>query len=246
LIQKEALWVDKLRVLVCDDDAAVRKSVCALILELCARLETQAEIEVCSDGAQILEKYDGTVDFAFLDIEMPLIDGLEAARELRRRDREVCIVFMTNHEKYAIRGYEVGAWRYLLKPLERNKFFREMEVPFQQAVQKRQQKVCIKGPDGIYCIDPGQVVYMETLPNHQVAVHTRGEQLTANTSIRALEDQLSDASFFRCHTSFLINFQYVACIGSELTMKDGAVIPISRYRRNELLQRFTAYLGGKL
>lgn len=237
---------DKLRVLVCDDDARVREKVSALVRQLCAALPVQVEISAFSDGAQLLENYDEAANFAFLDIEMPIMDGLEVARELRRRDSGICIVFMTNHEKYAIRGYEVGAWRYLLKPVHSEVFLREMQPPFQEAAQAMQHSLCVKGTDGLYCIEPGQLVYAETLPNHQVAIHLRRGVLTANTSIRALEEQLDGTAFFRCHNSFLINFQYVARIGSELLMKDGSAVPISRSRRTELLQRFTAYLGGKL
>lgn len=237
---------DRLRVLVCDDDARVRETVSALVRQLCAALPVQVEISAFSDGAQLLENYDEAANFAFLDIEMPIMDGLEVARELRRRDSGICIVFMTSHEKYAIRGYEVGAWRYLLKPVRSEDFLRELQPPFQEAAQAMQHSLCIKSTDGLYCIEPGQLVYAETLPNHQVAVHLRHGVVTANTSIRALEDQLDSASFFRCHNSFLVNFQYVARIGAELGMKDGSAVPISRSRRAELLQRFTAYLGGKL
>lgn len=237
---------DKLRVLICDDDRQVREQVGTLVRKLCETLSVQAEILLFSDGAQMLEHSDEAADFAFLDIEMPVMDGLEAARDLRRRDSGVCIVFMTNHEKYAIRGYEVGAWRYLLKPVREEVFFREMLGPFQTAAQSARQSICIKGTDGIYCIEPEQLIYVETLPNHQVAVHTRREVFTANTSIRAVEQQVDGERFFRCHNSFLVNFQYVARIGTELTLKDGSTVPISRYRRAELLQRFTAYLGGKL
>ncbi len=237
---------DRLRILVCDDDAGIRETVVGLVRELCGMIPVQAEIAVFSDGAQLLEHYDKAADFAFLDIEMPLMDGLEVARELRRRDSGICIVFMTNHEKYAIRGYEVGAWRYLLKPVRRDVFLQEMLAPFEAAAETMQHTLCVKGAEGIYCIEPGQLLYAETLPNHQVAVHLRQETLTANTSIRALESQLDGASFFRCHNSFLVNFQYVARIGMELTLKDGSSVPISRHRRAELLQRFTAYQGGKL
>lgn len=237
---------NKLRVLVCDDDASVRETVIQLVRELCESIPVPVETEVYSDGAQLLEHYNKAASFAFLDIEMPLLDGLEVARELRRHDSGICIVFMTSHEKYAIQGYEVGAWRYLLKPVERSTFMQEMQAPFQAAAEAVQRTLCVRGPDGIYCIEPGQLLYAETLPDHQVAIHLRREVLTANTSIRALEAQLDSASFFRCHNSFLVNFQYVARIGAELGLKDGSAVPISRYRRAELLQRFTAYLGGKL
>lgn len=237
---------DKLRVLVCDDDPGVREQIVALVRELCASVPVQVETTAFSDGALLLENYEEAANFAFLDIEMPIMDGLEVARELRRRDSGICIVFMTNHEKYAIRGYEVGAWRYLLKPVQPERFLREMQAPFQEAAQAVQRSLCVKGTDGLYCIEPGQLLYAETLPNHQVALHLRREVLTANTSIRALEAQLDETAFFRCHNSYLINFQYVARIGGELVMKDGSCVPVSRHRRAELLQRFTAYLGGKL
>lgn len=236
----------KLRILICDDDAQVRRSLAEYVKKLGVQLEVPVQIETFSDGEQLVECCEEAVDFAFLDIEMPMMDGLEAARELRRKDSGVCIVFTTNHEKYAIQGYEVGAWRYMLKPLQEERFFREMTEPFRAAVRSLGKSFCIKGSNGLYCIEPEQLVYVETLPNHQIMVHTRRESFTANSSIRAMEQQADPARFFRCHNSFLINLQYVARIGSDVILKDGSVVPISRYRRTELLKRFTAYLGGKL
>lgn len=237
---------EKIRVLVCDDELSVRRQIVSYVEKLCARLGAQAQIWTFSDGEQLVAHCDEAVDFAFLDIEMPVMDGLEAARELRRKDSGVCIVFMTNYEKYAIRGYEVGAWRYMLKPLQEEIFLREMEEPFRSALRSAGRCFCIKGSNGLYCVEPEQLIYAETLPNHQIAVHTRREVFTAGSSLRALEQQADPARFFRCHNAFLINFQYVARIGNELSLKDGSVVPISRYRRAELLKRFTAYLGGRL
>ncbi|HAV28139.1 MAG TPA: DNA-binding response regulator, partial [Lachnospiraceae bacterium] len=79
------------------------------------------------DGDEIAEKYDGSYDIILMDIQMKFMDGMSAAEEIRKRDRNVIIMFITNRVDYAIRGYEVDALDYIVKPVSYFSFARKLE-----------------------------------------------------------------------------------------------------------------------
>ena len=107
-----------IRVAVIEDD---RRSL-AHIKDLLRHFEEENacrfEIAEFRDGDEIVENYRADYDFLLMDIELPLLSGMSAAEEIRKRDADVGIIFVTNSTQYAIRGYRVGALDYLVKPVD--------------------------------------------------------------------------------------------------------------------------------
>ena len=121
---REALVI---RVAVIEDD---RRSL-AHIKDLLRRFEEENacrfEIVEYRDGDEIVENYRADYDFLLMDIELPLLSGMSAAEEIRKRDADVGIIFVTNSTQYAIRGYRVGALDYLVKPVDYASFAETMK-----------------------------------------------------------------------------------------------------------------------
>lgn len=123
-----------LKIALCDDDTSSISRTEAYIRKICQGNTVSIEFYRFKDGAALLDNYPKELDLLFLDIEMPFVNGVEMAREIRRRDTHVVVVFMSNFEKYAIQGYEVGAWRYLLKPVTWERFQKELQIPFERCL----------------------------------------------------------------------------------------------------------------
>lgn len=233
----------KLNIALCDDDARSISQVEEYIKRICREYTVSIEFFRFADGAALLDNYPKELDLLFLDIEMPFVNGVDAAREIRKRDSHVVVVFMSNFEKYAIQGYEAGAWRYLLKPITWERFQKELQVPFERCLAKHEEPLYIKNDSGVFSIPIEEICYITTYKKG-IEIHTVKESVRCSQSISSLEEKLVSHHFFRCHSGFLINFDYIRHIGHDsLVLKDETSIPISKHRKKELMQAFTSYAG---
>ena len=237
----------KLRVAICDDDTVCSAAVRALLLRMGEELRLDLDILEYSDGADLTENYPKGLDILFLDVEMPFLNGLDTARAIRERDQQIVLVFMSNYEKYAIHGYEFGAWRYLLKPVTWEQFSRELRQPIEALAQKHAEYLYVKNSDGVFSVAYDDLSYAETDYKKNVDLHLNGRTLECYQSLTALERELGGHAFFRCHSGFLVNLAYVAHVGKDsITLRDKHEIPVSKHRRKELMEAFLTYAGNLL
>ena len=111
-----------LRIAVCDDSLAFRESAREMIERWSNESGVPVDLHLCADGDGLLSLCAGErIDLVFLDILMPLLNGLDTARELRARDTAVRIVFLTSSPEFALESYDVRAQGYLLKPADEKK-----------------------------------------------------------------------------------------------------------------------------
>lgn len=236
---------DRLKVVVCDDSEADARRVAACASGLCARIGCGVALRVYTDASLLLDEWACDADFLFLDVEMPLVDGMGVAREVRGRDAGVSISFVTSYERYALGGYEVGALRYVLKPVSQASFDAAFGEAFRQALLTRAPRLVIRTDTGLRRLSPAHILFVETARNHRLVAHTDEGPITCYGSLARAEGDLRACSFFRCHTSYLVNLARVSAIGpSSVTMGDGSELPVSRHRRAELLRAFLAYAKG--
>lgn len=237
----------RLRAAICDDDPACIDAVEAMLRQLAQEEDASIECLRFPDGADLLDRYPEGLDMLFLDIEMPFLSGVEAARQVRARDSRVLIVFISNYAQYAIQGYEVGAWRYLLKPLCFERFARELRQPLADCLRRQSDFLCVKGSGGVFAVPCNELLYASTNRRKNVELCLPGRCIECYQPLSALEAQLAGRPFFRCHSGFLINLAQIRQIGRDfLVLRDGSRIPVSRHRRAALMQAFAAYAGDQL
>lgn len=117
--------------------------------------ENHIEFQVTefSDGAEILEDFKKEFDIILLDIEMPRLNGMDAAELIREKDEDVVLMFITNMAQYAIRGYSVGALDFVMKPITYYTFSMKMKRALKRAQKKEQKPLILNLPDGIKTLD---------------------------------------------------------------------------------------------
>lgn len=200
------------------------------------------QIHIFSDGAQLIRDYPEGLDILFMDIMMEKMDGLKAARLIRRQDERVILIFVTNMIQYAIHGYSVDAMDFIVKPVS----YTGLKARLNRAIGRLEKRSCrhieVRSPDGIHSVPVSDICYLETC-NHKTIIHTKEQALHANSSMRSLEEELAGLPFFRCHTSFLVNLGYIDKIQGNDVWVNGTLLFISRYRRKEFLEAWAAYLG---
>lgn len=188
----------------------------------------------------------GHYDLCFLDIEMPGIDGMEAAGLLRTYDEEIPIIFVTNLAKYAVKGYEVGAIGFIVKPVTYGNLQLALDRALRAVTKSSGRTLTIPTDDGVRVVPLRQLVYVE-VTKHRLTYHLDGEDaLEARGSLVQTEADLADAPVVRVGKSCLANMDQISIVrSSELVMSNGDVLRISRTHKRAVVDKVTDYLGGK-
>ena len=236
-----------LRVAVVDDEASARCALKKLLDGLAHRCGCTIECLEYPSGAVLVANPPNDIDILFIDIEMPLINGVDAAMELRKSNDNLAIVFTTAYEEYALQSYSVQAKRYLVKPLSATNFEREIVPLIQEIVSVRNELVRVKSFDGLRVIKLRSIVYLETTPKKTVRFRKVTGTLEARGSLSDWEHCLVPKGFSRCHSGYLLNLFYVRRIEqTEVLLATGERVPLSKHRRKEFLDAFTIYVGQSI
>ncbi len=185
-------------------------------------------------------------DLIFMDIDMPGINGLEAAKQLREHDAVTPLVFVTNLAQYAVRGYEVDAVDFMVKPVRYADFSMRMSRALRVVDRAARRSLTVKTREGLQLFSVSDLLFVET-QGHDVAYHVAGEKLpfVARDSLRNVEGELRDLPFVRLSSSALANMAHVRRVrGDEVTISDGTVLFMSRAKKREAQAAIAAYLGG--
>ncbi len=170
--------------------------------------------------AGITEK-EYSPDLLLLDIFMSGKTGVEAAEELRRQECGTFIVFLTTSKEYALEAYGVDALQYLVKPLDKGRFFHAMEIVFQQMKKTEEEQIVMKvAGGGIRQMKPDDIVYCESQKNYQM-LYFDTEECRVRMTARELWEMLEHfTQFSRCGRSYILNLNHVISVEKEEILLD--------------------------
>lgn len=232
-----------IKIAVVDDEQRERDTLFQYFIEVQKELKQELEIHRYESGDEFLNAYDYSFSLVCLDIDMEGRDGLETARELRMRDKEVTIIFVTNMAQMAIRGYEVQALDFVVKPVNYYSFAMKIRSALNILENKKSRNIVLPTPNGIQKISTDNLYYVE-VEGHYLYYHTKEEKFRQKASMKELEDKLSGLSFKRCNNCYLVNLKYVDCVNKDDIKVGGEWLKISRPRKKEFLQSLANYMGG--
>lgn len=205
----------------------------------------QLEITAFHDGDEIVASYHAQFDIIFMDIKMRFIDGMTAAEEIRQMDSTVIIIFITNTPQFAIRGYEVGALDYILKPVTYFAFSQKVSRAVLKIKRTEKKWLTIQIKNGIKRIEVSDIYYIES-EGHYLKYHTKKEIISSYDTIKTVETAIADTKFFRINKCYLINLEYVEGIKERLAVVHGEELLVSRSRMKPFMQELTKYWGERL
>ena len=234
-----------IHIAICEDDEAYASQLLSFLSDYQKETGDSFKTDVFRDGQQLLFNYQTDYDILLLDIEMPKMSGMEAAKEIRKVDPSVTILFVTNMAQYALEGYTVQAKAYLLKPLNYYGFYLEMQSAIASLKSRNIDYLLVSTDDGTIKLPAGKVVYVET-DGHDLLYRTAsGETYRSRSSMKEADAKLTQFSFARSSVSYLVNLAYVTQVTGDTITANGTALPLSRNKRKDFMAVLTAYVGRR-
>lgn len=200
---------------------------------------------VYPNGVEFLEAYRGDCDVVLMDIEMPALNGYRTAEKLREAGSDAEVVFVTNLSDFAVKGYDVEAAGFIVKPVT----YAALKMNLRKAVARAKDKAGVTlaavTRNGINVIYSARLVYVEVM-RHNLIYHTAdGEAFTARGSLKEVEQKLEGFNFARCNNCFLVNLRYVKRVDEDYVLLKTAKLPISRSRKKEFTDAVMSFIGER-
>lgn len=228
---------------VVDDEKIIREH----IHEMIENQKPDCNVACFASGEELLAAVK-PFDIIFLDIQMDGMNGIEAAKEVREKNADTVLIFITGIKEYVFEALDIYAFHYLLKPVTEQKFTEVFEQAFREAgLRKMHQKkqLFIHTRNKGITIDTDNILYIESA-SRKVEIHTMQEVIAAYAALGELETQLGE-TFYRCHRGYLVNMAHIKEYKSDsITLMGGDTIYLTKKKYGEFVKAYMWYLqnGG--
>lgn len=182
------------------------------------------------------------VDILFLDVNLPGMSGIEFAQKIRKQNKNMIIVLITNTLQYAIDGYSFGAFDFILKPIDHNDLTRVMDRAT-SLLNKRNQALMINYKGDRKKISVSKILYIDVF-GHYIYIHHLSGTEKQYATLKSVQDELPQGLFTKCNQSTLVNLSQIEKISGDDLWINGEKIGISRRARKKFMEKFTLYEGS--
>lgn len=203
------------------------------------------DLQEFSNGLDFLESYTPEYDLVFMDIEMPGLNGMETAKELRKIDFSVLLIFITNLAQYAISGYEVDALDFILKPINRYSFAIKLKRALSRVSKKTEDYMSVKTDGETRAVRISSILWID-VNGHYVVYHTAEGDFTEYTTLKEAAAKVNRGAFALVNRSCLVNLRRVEAIARDNVSIGSVKLDISRPQRKAFLAALSDFMGGSL
>lgn len=238
-----------IQIAICDDDSIFVSKVKNMLIEILNSKEIKAEIEIYSDGEELLKNYKEKkqYDVIYLDIEMENVDGIETAKKIRSKDHEVLIIYISGYDTYFLQLFEVEPFRFIRKPINKTIFREYFEKAYERIIDNSDDYYTYKYNKKTYRLPLKEIMYFESY-KRVIYIHYVGGIDKFYGKISQIEETLRNGKvpFIRIHQSFLVNYRFMKSVSyDEICLLDNSVLQISEERKKSVRQKYSDLLGGE-
>ncbi len=232
-----------LRIAIVEDEAEMRDILKRYLNHFFSEKKVDISIFEFEDAISFIDKYKCDYNLIFLDINLPHMTGLEAAKKIRELDKTTMLIFVTNLVQFAVNGYQVQAFDYLVKPVNYNNFALTMNRALPSLNSSSESILVVDNKRVMHRILLSKLKYIEVV-DHILKFHVDDMVIETYDSLKKYESMLTRYDFFSCNRCYLVNLRFVtSIIKNEVVVGDEKLL-ISRPKKAEFVQALNRYLGG--
>ena len=208
------------------------------------RVDKECAIRVFQDGLEMLNAFKCHEDIIFLDIDLPNINGMDLAKRIREKDEDVTIIFVSNLSRFALKGYQVNALDYIVKPFNYDNIEHRLERALNINKRSKSKSIILKinASTNIVC-DIDTIKYIEKDGNYLI-FHTEKDEYRVRGTFNDFINHLANNLFSFCMKGILINLEFVEkTVQESVYLVGGTVLPIARQRKKEFINDLFNYFG---
>ena len=232
-----------MRIAIVEDEAVYQQQLREYLNKYQEEFHCVLQVSVFGSGISFVHSFASQFDIILLDVAMPYIDGIETARRIREIDSEVVLLFVTNQAQHAIRGYEVDAMDYILKPISYFAFSQRLKRALSRVKHREEPYLVLNLKSETRKLKISSIYYIE-VRDHNLVYHTIDGDYSVFGSLKEEEQKLAQYHFVRCNKAYLVSLRHVDNVQNGSAMVNGQQLLISRPRKTAFMEALTDYLGG--
>ncbi len=226
--------------LICDDEQKYIDEIKNCLDDYCYDHSITYKADTFTDGESAINS-PNTYNIAFLDIEVGTVSGLDIAKSLKDKNKNVIVFFITAYEKYIDDAMDLFALRFIKKPIENMRLYSGLDKAV-DLINENEISFFLKSSNTVIKVRANEIMYIE-IGNHKTIVFTENNSYDSSENIDYWEHNLTNVCFGRPHKSFILNMEYVDKYKrSEVTLRNGKIIPVSYRNQKEFRKTFRDYL----
>lgn len=231
---------------VCDDEMEYCNQVEAFLWQLGNELGISIQCDKYISGEELLKSRFNQYQIAFLDINIQNENGIEIAEKIREVNQTMEIIFLTAYIQYALEGYRVKAYRFLLKPIAYEEFVFQLKELLLRLNDYERNHLKLVSYGQKYELKIEEIYYIEVM-NHELTYHCVRGEVSINGNMKQIQERLSQCYFARIHSAYLVNMRQIEKVkNKEVILKNGRSLPLARTKQDEFRQKYLEFWGDEL
>lgn len=232
-----------IEIAICDDSKNTVEQLAEIVDSYARKNGVEISIDVFYDGADLVNK-GNEYDLYMLDIDMPVLDGIETAKEIRKNDIDCKIIYITNHSNFMQQAFSVRAYGYIVKPFDVSVIEKELTDFFNTCSRKKiKHQIVFNEKQADIALHIEDIYYFEVIGKNTLTVSLGDRTVTVHSSLNDVCERVKKYAFAKPHQSFLVNLEYVYMIdGLDILMKNGERLCVAQKRVLEFRKLLCNYV----
>lgn len=246
MIKGGAAVLKPINIGICDDESIQVELFFKYVENWAIKNNRKVNIETFNSAESFHFKWleNKTYDILLLDIEMPGQNGVELAKTIRKKDKDINIIFITARSEFIAEGYEVEAINYLLKPLSEDRLYKCLDRAVEK-IPEKETRILVDIEGETVSIKEKDILFLESLA-HNIEIQTRNKTYNTRMNLSDIEKDLNQDAFIKNHRSYIVNLLHIKRIGKEeIELDNGDNIPMSRRRYKDVNMKFIKFFRGE-